>query len=40
MLDGPLIVNPTFTQTEFVIDKSDFAHMHFHYTKCLRFVKL
>ena len=31
IFDGPLIVNQTFSQTEFVIGKSDFAHiMHFH----------
>ena len=31
ILDDPLIVNQTFSQTESVIDKSDFAHiMHFH----------
>ena len=31
IFDGPLIVNQTFPQTEYVIGKSDFAHiMHFH----------
>ena len=30
IFDSPLIVNQTFSQTEFIIDKSDFAHiMHF-----------
>ena len=30
MFDGPLIVNPIFTQTEFIVAKLDFAHiMHF-----------
>ena len=27
MFDGPLIVNPTFKQTEFAISKSDFSHI-------------
>ena len=41
IFDGPLIVNQTFLQTEFVTDKSYFAHiMHFHQTICLIFVKL
>ena len=40
MFGDPLIVNPTFTQTEFVFAKSDFVHiMHFHETKCLIVVK-
>ena len=31
IFDGPLIVNQTFSQTKFVIGKSDIAHiMHFH----------
>ena len=31
MFDIPLIANQTFTKTELVIGKSDFAHiMHFH----------
>ena len=31
IFDGPLIVNQPFSQTEYVIGKSDFAHiMHFH----------
>ena len=31
IFDGPLIVNQTFSQTEYFIAKSDFAHiMHFH----------
>ena len=31
MLDGPLGINQSFTQTEFAIGKLDFAHiMHFH----------
>ena len=31
MLDSPLVINQTFTQTEFAIGKLDFAHiMHFH----------
>ena len=31
LFDDPLIVNQTLSQTEYVIDKSDFAHvMHFH----------
>ena len=40
IFDGPLIVNQTFSQTEFVTEKSDFPHiMHFYSTKCLLFVK-
>ena len=40
IFDSPLTVNQTFQQTEFIIRKSDFAHiMHFQYTKCLLFVK-
>ena len=36
---GPLIVNQTFPQAEYVIGESDFAHnMQFHWTKCLIFV--
>ena len=30
IFDGPLIVNQTFSQTEYFIGKSDFAHMNFH----------
>ena len=31
IFDGPLIVNQTFSQTEFIIDKSGLAHiMNFH----------
>ena len=31
IFEGPLIVNQTFSQTEFIIDKSGFAHiMNFH----------
>ena len=31
IFDGPLIVNQTFSQTEFIIGKSNFANiMHFH----------
>ena len=32
IFDGRLIVNQTFSQTEFIFDKSDFAHIiiHFH----------
>ena len=41
IFDGPLIVNQTFSQTEFVIDKSYFAHiMHFHQNICPIFVKV
>ena len=31
IFDGPLIVNQTFSQTEFIIGKSNFANiMYFH----------
>ena len=31
IFDGWLVVNETFSQTEFIIGKSDFAHIvHFH----------
>ena len=31
MFDGPLIINQTFTQTEFATGKLDFAHiLYFH----------
>ena len=41
IFDELLIVNQTFSQTEFIIGKLYFAHiMHFHQTKCLIFVKL
>ena len=31
IFDGPLIVNQTFSQTEYFIGESDFAHiMNFH----------
>ena len=40
IFDSPLILNQTFSQTEFVIGKSGFVHiMHFQLTKCLIFVK-
>ena len=40
MLGGPLIVKETFSRTEFIIGKSDFAHiMHFQWTKFLILVK-
>ena len=38
--DGSLIVNRTFSKTEFVNGKLDFAHVvYFHLTKCLILVK-
>ena len=38
--ENPFIVNQTFSQTEIIKGKSDFAYiMHFQSTKCLIFVK-
>ena len=40
IFDDPLIINQPFSQTEYIIGKSYFAHItHFHQTKCLIFVK-
>ena len=40
IFNGPLILNQTFSQTEYIIGKSDFARiMHFYESKCLIFVK-
>ena len=40
IFDGPLILNQTFSQTEFIFGRSDFAQiMHFPQTKYLIFVK-
>ena len=42
IFDGPLIVIQTFSQIEFIIDKSDFAHIitHIHWTKYLKILAI
>ena len=40
IFDSPFIEKQNFSQTEFIIGISDFAHiMHFEQNKCLTFMK-